>query len=265
MIVNDVDKPSLDELTHHGVKGMKWGVRREYKRNVREANAKVTAYTREVGVRSSYALREISEEEYKSLSSTPIKLGKDFKRVGDETGNLRDIVYVSKDEEDHRRYTAVLAPGGNNTSRNFDDKKFDLTIKTSKEAISPSFKERIDTYIKTLDQKVPTENGKETKTGREILFENNSAAKALNTRELGLRTYQSFAQTQVLNKSVQSAYFDNLRKKGYTAIVDDADRNVISKLPIIIFPKESGARVTEIKPITKEDMLFAKQNIKLLN
>lgn len=28
MIVNDSDKPSLDELAHYGVKGMKWGTRR---------------------------------------------------------------------------------------------------------------------------------------------------------------------------------------------------------------------------------------------
>lgn len=257
MIVGE-SKPPLAELAHHGIKGMHWGVRRQLKREARQGSNAFYDQMRSK-IASGYQMREISESEYKSLSSKPIKLGKDFNRITDKNGDFRDFVYASKTKEDAIRYRAILGPGGKRT-----DKKFEAKIKTSMEAVSPGFKERVDTYIKTLDDPVTLKNGKVV-TQREKIFGKNPAARALNSRELGLRTYNSFVQSQVAGEPITTAYFNNLRQKGFTAVVDDADRGFMADLPVIIFPKESGASITELKPVSKTEVLEAKRDVKLLD
>jgi hypothetical protein len=46
----DEDKPSLEELAHHGVKGMKWGVRRQMRR---ERNQQIKTARRNIANRQA--------------------------------------------------------------------------------------------------------------------------------------------------------------------------------------------------------------------
>lgn len=251
------EKPGTpEELLHFGVLGMKWGVHRKQKRAAKQ-NVDASVLDLQTN-RSPYVCREITEKEYKRLPSKPIKLGSDFLRIAaNNKGELRDFAYVSKSEKDNNRYKALLAPEGKITN-----KKFELKIKTAKEAISPSEKERIDTFIKTLNQDVQGLDGKSMAKGREWI-EGKNPVQALSDRELGLKYYNLFAQKQVMNTPLHQAYFNNLKLKGYNALVDDADRGIVTDLPVIIFPKESGARVTEIKPVSKDDLINAQINLTL--
>lgn len=256
--MQNYEKEAASFLTHYGVKGMKWGVRRDLKR---QANANANAYYSSLSSSEAYVVQPITEREYQSLPSKPVKLGKDFSRIAAYgTTDFRDIAFVSKSEDDRIRYNALI--GGANTMGR-SRKKFDLKVKTATEAISPSMKTRVDTYIETLGQDIPTKNGKKTLKGRDFVHgSSHPIAKAMNDRELGFATYKIWAQGQHANDPLHSAYFNNLRKKGYNAVVDDADRGIVSDLPVILFPKESGARVTEVKPLTKDDILDAKLKVK---
>lgn len=262
-------KPPLEAivLVHHGIKGMKWGVRRKLKK---EGNARTRSFMEDVTRRQQHAFDEISEKEYKSLSSKPIQLGvsgSTFNRVASSSGtSLRDFAYVTRDEQDHIRYKVALNAGGGQQG----GQKFDVRVKVTSNIISPSKKERVDTFIKTLDTKITVSDAAgrpQTMTGRKFLEDagvGSSLAKALNNREFGLKTYGEFAQGQVLGTPIHSAYASALKKKGYNAIVDDADAGMMSRLPIILFPKESGAHVISATPIGRDEMLQARADLELL-
>jgi hypothetical protein len=262
---SDVD----DILAHYGVKGMKWGERRALKR---EGRKRVLEYNARVkSVLENRSLSPISKKEYDSLSSKPVQLGlsgDSFNRFA-ANADLKEFAYVTKSEKDHTRYKAVLIPGGGVAG----PQRVDLKVKITKNLISPSKKERIDTYIKTLDQNITikdVDGSQKTLKGRAYLESlgmdhfSGAAAKALNNREFGLSTYNSFAQAQVLGTSIHTAYASNIKKKGYNAMVDDADVGALSDLPIILFPKESGARVESIKPLTNDDLIRARAELEMV-
>jgi hypothetical protein len=262
--MTDTKTPSLVQafLAHYGVQGMKWGVRKDYERKARQARAEFAR----VGWNAiAYSQREITESEYASLSSKPIRISEangEFKRViKSQDTKLRDgMVYVTKDEQDHTNYIALFAPEGNDANR----AKFSATVKTSKAVVSPAMKERVDTFISTLGSKVVDPNSSQVVTGRAYLLGTveHPQIRALSDREVGLKFYQQWVQGQHTNDVFNQAYVNKLQKKGYNAIIDDADKGMMSQTPIILFPKQSGARITEVVPITKDDELIARASMR---
>lgn len=244
--------PVDDFLEHFGVKGMKWGVRKELQRNsndaiVRERNILQT--------KIPTLHKEITKEEYAKLDTSAINLGSTFKRVaGLKQVTLSDVAYVTSDENDHKRYLAMLSPAGPGKD---NAPKSSLTVKTSSSAMSPGDRERVDLYIKSLNSEISPGY-----TGRDYLLSSFPQLANLNSQELGLKTYRSFVQSQVMDTPLRSLYFKEVKDRGYNALVDDADKGFMAKTPAIIFTASAGARVTEVKPIYKEDVWLAATEMK---
>ena len=176
--------------------------------------------------------------------------------AGSSSSKLTDTTYVTLNETDHNRYISLLAPNGGRAST-----KYDISITTQRGLISPSKKARIDTFIETLSSDIPY--GKSTIKGRAFL-ETSHVDKALSDFELGLKTYENFAQSQVMRTPLHTAYFDRVKSKGYTALVDDADSGLISDIPVILFTDVARATVTSSRKLSKNEIIETQRNLKQL-
>lgn len=262
-------------LYHYGVKGMKWGVRRSQAALDRAAGRKARRETKRRAKRRTKEYRErivanapttkaISKKEFDNLSKSPVKVGgkqTSLYRVGgsNTSSSLGEISYVTTSKQDNDRYVALLAPEHGRSK-----KKFQMDIEASKAIVSPSKKERVETFIETLSADVPHPYNSTTIKGRNF-FESDPVDKALSDFELGLKKYNQFAQTQGMNTPMHSKYFDKIKSRGYNALVDDADAGLVSEMPILIFPENVGASVTSVSEISKDQVRTAQANLQDLD
>lgn len=244
------DSPS-DSLTHYGVKGMKWGVRKA------QANANVANYRQ--GISSRYASRPqtISESEYKKLDTKDSVLAKknqEAYRIANAANSaLNGKTYISVDKRDNDVYAALLDASGNSKA-----KKSQLILGVNEDLISPSKKQRVDTFIEVLNSDIPFQ-GKTIK-GRDLVSYT-LADKAASTKDLGLKYYNQFAQSQVMNTPLSTKYFDTIRKKGYNALLDDADANLVTKLPVIVLDSKKSLTVKSQSVMSKLEILEAQEQL----
>lgn len=243
---------SKDTISHYGVKGMKWGVRKDI------AKGNVDAYRSKILERHEKRTAPITEAEYKGLTNKKSTIAKEnaeaYRIANAASSGLTGKTYITLDKRDNNVYAALLDPSGDRKA-----KKVQLDLMVKEDLVSPSKRERIDTFIETLDSDIPFA-GRMHK-GRDFV----SAAmadKALSTHELGLKYYEKFAQTQTMDTPLSSKYFQEIAKKGYNSLVDDADAGIITRMPVIVLDSSKSLEVRTSAILDKLSVMEAQEKLK---
>jgi len=266
-----------DVLTHFGTKGMHWGVRKSIEsrtdRKFRNESQKPfrSAQLPELKTRLGQALNRkgMSKEEYAKLGTKEVSVnaGKTLRRItrnpnaDSQGGNL----FVSRTMKDAQVYRGVL-PSSKflGSYRRPSEGYSEVTMKVIVKLKSPSEKERVDIFIRLMDERsIKTTSGTSI-SGREWLTESGYGrqVKKLDSLDLGLKYYQKFTKDNGLqNSPINSAYFKSLKKKGYNAIVDDNDRNIVAKEPWLVIDSKGSLKNLRVKPLSTNDILKAQRNL----
>lgn len=264
------EKPPIEEvLEHHGVKGMKWGVRKDYKNAVRNLSGVSEELNRRQDEKRFAS--SLNEQAYKKLTTQDrtINAGSVLKRTTrDASGMLgSDPLYVSTNEKDAEVYRALIPTWAEEkvVSKKYKD-HYEMTIQATKNLKSPSEKTRVDAYTTLMSTK-SVDLGDGTKiTGREYLVRAGlgDSVKSLSNKQIALTYYgQLVSQQGIRNEPLSSAYFKTLSKKGYNAIVDDNDKGVFSKEPLLIFNPNGSLKTIQVRKLTNEEILKSQATLKL--
>lgn len=259
-----------DSLSHFGVKGMKWGRRKDDPSNPKSSNELVKA----AGANAKKILKPAQDirvermfsevpVKYSELSSKDVTIskGKELVRVTKRKNEkLSDITYASHTKEDIDRYRSVMsAPGGIRMAKAKYSTTYEATYEATKALKSPSEKARVDAFIELLDTKsIPVGKRGKTITGREYLKRTGMAmasdVKKLETQELGLKYYNSATSLQFKKTPLNTAYFNSIRSKGYNLVIDDNDRRIISDEPIIILDTKGSIKQIRVRQLSNDDI-----------
>lgn len=266
--MSDVD----DFLAHHGVKGMKWGVRKDQHRTYSESASRTTEnmvkragstvqMTRYFSTGGAVKKQQkYTDEWYNSLDTGKafIEKGQALHRVvrGVDDRALSGRLFVSHLESDNEMYKAVIPAVQKKMA--FGQKEYhsvyQVELEAKKRLAMPSEKERIDVFIETI----------QTPAGREWMKRSGykDEINELNAKEQGLKAYKKFnkvAGNQDLK--VADTYFNKIKSRGYDAILDDNDAGVWSKEPMILLSPNSTVRIKSVKQLSADDINAAQRNV----
>ena len=262
-----------DYLVHHGVKGMKWGVRKDQYRSYSEKATKTKNFSPKTRAEATVNMyryfatggRMKSGQKYNEAWYNNLDTGKSYIRKGAtlnrivrgvDENTLSGRLYVAKRKDDSEMYKATIPyvqKKGAAGKRQYHS-VYQVSMKTKKRMSMPSEKERVDTFIETI----------QTKSGRQWLKDNGYKGQIdeLNAKEVGLKYYKNFNK-YAGNQSVKfnDTYFNAVKAKGYDAILDDNDAGVWSKEPTILLSPRNTVKVTKVHQLSADEINKAQANV----
>jgi len=212
-------------IYHHGVKGQKWGVRR-----------------------------------YQNKDGTLTEEGKRRKNIHGNTddiivkrGSIAQRLSTTKNEEDNDRHAYIsLKPKDNKKylkEWGLDGYKYQLKI--TNDLIMPAYDKRVKIALQAIRNADIDQVAKDVGNLR---YRNTAKAlvrqvKDMTVDQLTDRAYKSFASSLTESEYNRKIFFDELKKNGYNAVIDDNDRGW-TDMPVIVFNRKNNVKIESVSKIS---------------
>lgn len=222
--VREKDIDQSDSFSHYGVKGMKWGVRR---------------YQNKDGTLTKEGKRRNSI--HANNDDIVIKKGTLAQRLSNtdkEKDNNRHT-YISFKKKDNEKYLKEWGIDG-----------YKYTLEVTDDLIIPAYNKRVEIALEALRK---SDMKKVTNDIKKMRYRNTVNAlvnqiKDENIKQLSDRAYKNFASSLVDSEYNRKIFFDELKKNGYNAVIDDNDRGW-TNTPIIVFNRKNNLKIKDVNKI----------------
>lgn len=228
-----------DELMHYGILGMKWGIRR------------YQPYPK--GKHGTFLGQDRDEDIVIKKGSNAYRLQSSSKFTG------KGQTYVSLDKLDHYDYISATADGDSGLSVDaVDGYGNSVKLKISNDLIAPSYQKSIDAFIESVSKIGVKEVSKSINHTGYSAKNFIKDMKHLKREEARDRAYIHFIGTMMHDSAQKTEFFNNLKKQGYNAVIDEWDKRFdkeghFTKTPMIVFEKQNNLKQVDSRTIDRRD------------